>query len=329
MKSVLVSKLATLFILSLLSFNVFSATTYSGLVIFGDSLSDIGNHPISLITPLIPVTNPYQGSLKKYGGGTGLLWVQIVQRALFLNGQLPGPIIHASKDNTSFSHSQDYAWASAVSGDVFTNDEGFINPACTHSSAKPLCIPGVLAQVKAYLKAHQGKANPNTLYYIWGGANDIINNTRDLLIKQWSRIVPHPEKSIVTAANLLVSAGAKHLYILDIPDISLVPGLKHHRWLGYIVQYKTLWFNLDLYQQLQASPELKKIDWHWIRISQDFYKSYYRKGSYANLFSNVTDECRLNSKAIKENCEGYLFWNNKHPALPAERVMAALVLLDL
>lgn len=312
-------------ILSLVTMCAF-ATKYTGIIAFGDSLTDAGNHPISHITPLVPVTNPYQGSTKQYGGSSGIVWVQLLQRDLYQQGLVPDPIIHLSKNWKPADRSINYAWASAVAGNDFTNDKGDIQKKCTTPSAKPLCIPGVQSQVALYLKQHHGKADSKALFIIWGGANDLINNTRNLFTHRWGQFVSYPAHQIAQAANTLVQAGAKHLVIIDIPDISLVPGLKRHGLIDYIVQYITLRFNSRLLEQLQHSPYLKNIDWKLVRVSESFYRAYYRNGNYAELFTNVTDECEDYPQAIKKNCAGFLFWNDKHPALPAERVIAKLVL---
>lgn len=303
-----------------------AAAKYTGVYVFGDSLSDFGNHPISKITPLVPVTNPYQGSTEKYGGSSGILWVQFLQRALYQKHLVAQPILTLSKQAKPNDHYVDYAWASAVGGDYFTDDIGIIQPNCTDASAKPLCIPGVDVQISTYLKAHHGKADPNALYLIWGGANDLINNTRDFFTRRWHLIRFNAYRSIVNAANQLANAGAKHIWIMNIPDISLVPGLKNHSFIGFVVQNLVLNYNADLLKGLQASRALKLTDWHFIRVNQDFYRVYYRKGRYAEIFTNVTDECKHNTAAIKANCKGYLFWNNKHPALDAEKLIAGIVL---
>lgn len=316
--------------LILLMFTSFCfSAQYSGVYVFGDSLSDIGNHPLSAITPLVPVTNPYQGSTKAYGGSSGILWIQFLQRALYQKHWVTQPILTLSKNAKPIDHFVDYAWASAVGGDYFTNDIGVQQANCIKASAKPLCIPGVDMQIGTYLKAHRGKADPNALYLIWGGANDLINNTRDFFTQRWSLIRFNTVLSIVKAANQLANAGATHIWVMNIPDVSLVPGLKNHGFVGFSIQYLVLNFNAELLRGLQDSAALKSKDWHLIRINQDFYRAYYRNGRYSKIFSNVTDECEHNKAAIKANCKGYLFWNDKHPALDAERVIAGVVMKEM
>ncbi len=115
-----------------------SAATFSKVVVFGDSLSDAGN--ISLATapsiqpPLEFTTNPGHVSVQDLAGRLGYT----------LTPSLAG--------------GTDYAWGGAG---VLTNSPG-----------TPGAVPTLTSQVNAYLAA--GSVDPNALYSIWGGANDIF-----------------------------------------------------------------------------------------------------------------------------------------------------------
>lgn len=115
-----------------------SAATFSKVVVFGDSLSDAGN--ISLATapsiqpPLEFTTNPGHVTVQDLAGQLGYT----------LTPSLTG--------------GTDYAWGGAG---VLTNSPG-----------TPAAVPTLTGQVNAYLAA--GAVDPNALYTIWGGANDIF-----------------------------------------------------------------------------------------------------------------------------------------------------------
>lgn len=115
-----------------------SATTFSKVVVFGDSLSDAGN--ISLATapsvqpPLEFTTNPGHVAVQDLAGSLGYTL---------------GP---------SLAGGTDYAWGGAG---ILTNSPG-----------TPAAVPTITSQVNAYLAA--GSTDPNALYSIWGGANDIF-----------------------------------------------------------------------------------------------------------------------------------------------------------
>ncbi|HET8765187.1 MAG TPA: autotransporter domain-containing protein [Rhodanobacter sp.] len=115
-----------------------SAATFSKVVVFGDSLSDAGN--ISLATapsiqpPLEFTTNPGHVAMQDLAGSLGYTLAP------------------------SLAGGTDYAWGGAG---VLTNSPG-----------TPAAVPTITSQVNAYLAA--GSADPNALYSIWGGANDIF-----------------------------------------------------------------------------------------------------------------------------------------------------------
>ena len=115
-----------------------SATQFSKVVVFGDSLSDAGN--ISL------ATNPAIQPPLEFTTNPGQVAVQGIARDY---GYVLGP---------SLAGGTDYAWGGAG---VLTNSPG-----------TPAAVPTITNQVNAYLAA--GAADPNALYSIWGGANDIF-----------------------------------------------------------------------------------------------------------------------------------------------------------
>ena len=113
-------------------------STFNGVIVFGDSLSDAGN--ISLATdpsiqpPLEFTTNP------------GAVVVQNVAKALGFSL------------TASLAGGSDYAWGGAG---IFNNSPG-----------TPATVPTITAQVTDYLATNKVKAN--ALYTMWGGANDIF-----------------------------------------------------------------------------------------------------------------------------------------------------------
>ena len=116
-----------------------SATDFSKVVVFGDSLSDAGNLSLasdpSLQPPMEFTTNPGHVAVQDLAGSLGYTL---------------GP---------SLAGGTDYAWGGAG---VLTNSPG-----------TPSVVPTITNQVDAYLAA--GNVDPHALYAIWGGANDIFN----------------------------------------------------------------------------------------------------------------------------------------------------------
>jgi outer membrane lipase/esterase len=116
-----------------------AAAQFDNVVVFGDSLSDNGNLSIAEQLPFAPsrfTTNP------------GLVGMEHV--ADFYGVTL----------TPSLTGGTDFAFGGA----------GVIN----NSPGTPSTVPTLPTQLQAYLAATGGKADPNALYSVWGGANDLF-----------------------------------------------------------------------------------------------------------------------------------------------------------
>lgn len=160
-------------------------TQFNNVVVFGDSLSDAGN--VSLMLGLKPqrfTTNP---------GSTA---VENVSKALGFNVQ------------ASLQGGTDYAYGGA----------GFVNNATT------LPIENIPQQFQQYFAATGGKADPRTLYQVWGGANDIFYLTG--AYTDANTIAAGAEAAAQVEVKLLGSlqaAGAKYVVVYNLPDIGKTP----------------------------------------------------------------------------------------------------------
>jgi outer membrane lipase/esterase len=114
------------------------AGLFDNMVVFGDSLSDNGNLSLALQLPQIVrfTTNPGQTGVENVADYFGM------------------PMTPALAGGT------DFAFGGA----------GLVN----NSPGTPSSVPVLPTQLGMYLQATGGKADPNALYAIWGGANDIF-----------------------------------------------------------------------------------------------------------------------------------------------------------
>jgi outer membrane lipase/esterase len=120
---------------------------FSQTVFFGDSLSDSGHfRPV-----LIQLVGPNGALIGRFTTNPGLVWSEYLANAYGTN---------ADSDNQGGTN---YAVGGALVG---TNTAGGLGP-----------IPSLKSQVTAYLAANGGKADPNALYSVWGGANDMFSIT--------------------------------------------------------------------------------------------------------------------------------------------------------
>lgn len=160
--------------------------TYDALYVFGDSYCDVGN--IFLATGgTLPAAPYYYGRFSN-----GPIWVDHV--AGFLHVPLQPSLVPGGTD---------YAWGKAwvTQGPSVTG------------------VPSVPQQVETYLFNHGGKADPNALYIIEGGGDDILGTQTGNPQALGSAIAT----GIVDSELLLVQAGARHIVIPNLFNVGLLP----------------------------------------------------------------------------------------------------------
>jgi outer membrane lipase/esterase len=168
------------------------AGLFDHMVVFGDSLSDDGNLSLVAQLPLTMrfTTNPGQTGVENVAEYFGV------------------PMTPALAGGT------DFAFGGA----------GVVN----NSPGTPAGVPTLPTQLGMYLQATGGKADPNTLYAVWGGANDVFYN---VALAQLGMLTPaQVQANLQTAAatelgmiQSLGKAGARYVMVFNLPNIGLTP----------------------------------------------------------------------------------------------------------
>ena len=159
---------------------------FSDVVVFGDSLSDSGN--AGSLSPLPPgssfTTNPDR------------VWSEIVAETFGAPGM------------NSLAGGSIYAFAGAC-----------MNPAtpCDQDLA-----PTVTEQIEQYFLRSDGQADPNALYVIWGGANDVADSAGADPFNAGRHTVAAASVNVAQIRRLQ-DAGASHVVVYNLPDISKSP----------------------------------------------------------------------------------------------------------
>ena len=161
------------------------AQPFSGVVVFGDSLSDSGNLAVALDFPvgLSLTTNPDPVA------------AEIVADAL---GR---PVLPSLAGGTNF------AWVGAC-----------VNPAgpCLGST------PSTAAQIAQHLSATGGQAAPDALYSVSGGANDVIAAVARGPARAAADAAA-AGAAYVRQIGRLQDAGAGYVVVYNLPDLGAVP----------------------------------------------------------------------------------------------------------
>jgi phospholipase/lecithinase/hemolysin len=159
------------------------AGSFSSLVVFGDSLDDVGNVYIATggATPPAPPYAPGRFS-------NGPIWIDYLARSLGVAS--PAPLLAGGTD---------FAFGGAESGSGFT----------------AAGVPNLQTQVGAYLSGLAGgTADPAALYVLWAGSNDYLNGQINPLI---------PSSNVAAAVAALASEGATHFMVPNLPPLGDVP----------------------------------------------------------------------------------------------------------
>jgi phospholipase/lecithinase/hemolysin len=170
-------------IILLASTAVAAASSYSAVIVYGDSLSDNGN----LFAATIPFTGgtpppPYY--MGRFSNGP----VAVEQLA----GLLGSPLL-------------DFAFGGATTGLGNQADGG------TQTTLGPLGIPGMLAELAHF--PPPASLTPTALFVVWGGANDFeIGGSVTVAIADIDAIVAQ-----------LQALGATHILVPGLPDLGLTP----------------------------------------------------------------------------------------------------------
>lgn len=271
------------------------------------------------------------------------------------------PVSQASKRGYSpLRYSIDYAWASAETGEHYVNDLNRSYPyndaVCEATGPGEIsptnsCVPSVLLQVKSYLTDVQNHPNPRSLVIIWAGGNDIFNNIAKvaarnrqdnqaiLLLKMLNVPFPlflskteheplsNPVNNIKQAVVMLIQAGvpAQNIYVLNLPNLADTPAaqdfVKGNKTMLYTLTAITEIYNIMLrielaFNYFNATFNLPNAN--VVSANQAF--SHILHDHQALGFDKSLRNCVQDKKT--SNCQGYIFFNGKHPTTQVHQYIA-------
>ena len=266
---------------------VFAGTPFSRLYVFGDSLSDTGRFYADTGVPPAPY----------YSGRhcNGPLWIEQFATRL-------GMELH--QENS-------YAYAGAGSGRDNENDNDF---------AQPQNFPGLLDQVDEFLAdTVMTGVDADALYVVWAGANDFV-----IMAETGGNPAPTIANGVSNcgrAVQTLAQAGAKHLLVVNVPDIGLTPlAIMTGNSAGFSYLVSIYNQNLDL-----ALDQLKLVGVLTIRLKSDLVLQAIATHGDDYGFTNVTEPLLL----VGGNADQFLFFDALHPTTGAHTVLAESAVASL
>lgn len=271
---------------------------YLSLYAFGDSLSDAGN-AYTLSYGLIPPSPPYDHRFSN-----GPVAVEQLATDLGISG------FHASL--LSPPGGTDYAVAGADTGRGNYSTISLPGPL-----GGLLANTGMATQVGGFVSAAPAFNPATTLFFLWGGANDIFTalDTNANL----TTAVTDAIRNLSIEIAALASIGADHFLVPNLPDLGVTPfGLSS----GYSSGLSALSASFDtgLSWALTGLQSRLGLDIRQFDVFGFMNKVIGDPSAFG--FTNVTDPC-LNGLTVCADPSQYLFWDSVHPTTSADAILAA------
>ncbi|HSJ98744.1 MAG TPA: SGNH/GDSL hydrolase family protein, partial [Myxococcota bacterium] len=176
---------------------------FSGVYVFGDSLSDAGYFRPVLASLGLPA--PVVAQLGRFTTNPGPVWSELVSQYY---GFTPAP-------------------SNVAGGNIFAQGGARVSAA---SASTPPGHPQrpVSTQIDEFLQASGGQADPGALYAVWAGGNDFLQNigafqAGAITQAELQANVLGAAQSEIGQIARLRAAGARYILVFGLPDIGIAP----------------------------------------------------------------------------------------------------------
>ena len=278
------------------------ARPYSDLYVFGDSLTDSGNvfyftTQFLPIAPDIPAPPYFQGRFSN-----GYNFADDLSLGLF------GKPTAASRTGGN-----NFAVGGATTG---------------RSNVVAPVLPGLRAQAEDFLSTRASTgADPNALYLVYGGSNDLIAATDDVGSGDPTLIAQDTVNAAMANLGAIITelsaSGAQHFLVPNLADIGKLPRFLGAGELSTFASQASTSFNAALATLLQTFPTL---DIHTLDVHAAFDAAPAGLGG----FGNTTTACYtggIEGGTPPVPCadpDNHLFWDDIHPTARTHAILGDL-----
>ncbi len=272
------------------------AQAYTKLVIFGDSLSDTGNHPGALLGLVYPY---YQNRIS--------------------NGPVAVDVLAAS-----------LGLSASNSGYLFGNGSGS-NYSVSGANAAGNDPHDLTAQLNAYLNQAPANLGTDILYLVMIGGNDVRDAAAISDINQGRNATNTAADAVKTGLERLLQRGAKSILVSNVPDISLIPettdrSASNAGILSRAAQLSTA-FNQRVSQHISNLESTHALNILEFDFFARFNSLISNPATYG--FSNTSEACfNFSPYYFHPSCnfEGFVFFDSIHPSAKTHALIAETML---
>jgi phospholipase/lecithinase/hemolysin len=298
---------------------------YSDLLIFGDSLTDTGNVYMltkflsSLDPPLVPVASPDAPYLRgRFSDGK--VWVEtLADLVRFPQAALPAGMTLVGSPfpiETLPGWGNNYAIAGARTGAGGTFDALHI-------------ATGLKAQIEWFISRHGDAADPDALYVVLAGGNDIRDAANIADRKQRRAAARLAAENYRDAVARLAAVGAKTIIVGNSADVGRTPESRLVLDNAAFATDATLAFNRALFRlldELAAHSDIKLIKIDIFRLFDAIIRDALLRDGHEFGVTEVDKPCLYfpdtdNYGAGTVSCEVSLFADIHHPTAKVHRIL--------
>ncbi len=288
---------------------------FTQVIIFGDSLSDVGNIRHRLEEAYFI---SYPGGDYNYSDGRFTNSSDTDPNSGTYVGtwheQLARDFLGLTAATNSLDGGTDYAFGGATTesgtreATVLSNPDPFVGGELT------VTVDNIGKQVDDYLAANT--VDPAALYIIWGGGNDLFDDDSDANVNGTA-------DRVAALVEQLARAGAVYILVPNVPPLGLVPNYKDDSAKAIELSAASAAYRAQL--DLQLDTAVATLTGESISITLyrlDVYGLFYRLAANPEDygFVNISDSAQGNSSVDPDE---YLFWDEIHPTTAGHYQIAA------
>ncbi|WP_434027387.1 autotransporter outer membrane beta-barrel domain-containing protein [[Pseudomonas] boreopolis] len=274
-------------------------SAYDQTVFFGDSLTDSG-----YFRPLLPASA--QAVTGRFTTNPGWTWAEYVADYYGTNASAHG---------------------NGQTGDNYAVGGARVAVDATNAQLGGVAVPSLATQVNGYLSSNGGKANPNALYTVWGGANDLF--AAAAAPAQAQSIIGSAVTAQVGIVGTLENAGARYVLVPTIPDVGLTPSFNGSAATSAQATALAAAYNNALFSGLKSAG-LRVIPVDTFHLLQEVVANPSAYGfvnaTNAACTTSSSLTCNPTSLVAANAANTYVFADGVHPTSATHQVMGQYAL---